>query len=88
MGTSVAVDQNVELSQAIEQLDDEIGRARADLAEWEQRERECNSLLAELRQSYVEAAGLKVMGKSAPVDTLAKRIDDLKEKISSEVWSM
>jgi hypothetical protein len=77
---ATAVEQGQQLEHGIERIEKEIETMRVDIAEWESRERECNSLLAELRQSYIEAAGLKVQGKSAPVDTLAKRIDDLKEK--------
>lgn len=79
MAPSAVVEQD-DLTQNIERLEDEIGLARADIAEWEGKERECNGLLTELRQSYIEAAGLKVQGKSSPVDALTKRIDDLKEK--------
>jgi len=78
--TTATVEPSADLEQAIEHLDERIGKQRAEVAEWEARERECNSLLAELRAQYIEAAGLKVQGKSSPVDTLAKRIEDLKEK--------
>src|SRR5580698_9714963 len=77
---ATAVEQGQQLEEGIERLEKEIETTRVDIAEWENRERECNSLLSELRHSYIEAAALKVQGKSAPVDTLAKRIEDLKEK--------
>lgn len=78
--TTAAVDQDVELEQAIEILDEQIGKQRLEVAEWEQKERECNHLLADLQQNYIEAAGQRVMGKQAPTDVLAKQIDDLKTK--------
>jgi len=81
MTTSAAVEPSVDLEQAIEQLDEQIGRARADLSEWESRQREANSLLSELQSSYAEAAAEVVQGRRAPTEKLAKQIEDLREKL-------
>jgi chromosome segregation ATPase len=78
--TTATVEPSADLEKAIEHLDEQIGKQRAEVAEWEARERECNSLLAELRHSYIEAAGQKVMGRASPVDKLASQIETLKEQ--------
>jgi predicted nucleic acid-binding Zn-ribbon protein len=78
--TTRVVEPGLQLEMEIEQFERDIEATRAEILEWETRERECNSLLTELRAQYVEAAGLKVMGKSAPVDNLASQIETLKEQ--------
>jgi chromosome segregation ATPase len=78
--TTAVVEQD-ELEQEIEQLDEQIGRARADVAEWENKQREANSLLVELQSSYAEAAAEVVQGRRAPTEKLAKQIDDLREQL-------
>jgi chromosome segregation ATPase len=78
--TTAVVEQD-ELEQEIEQLDEQIGRARAELAEWENKQREANSLLVELQSSYAEAAAEIVQGRRAPTEKLAKQIDDLREQL-------
>ena len=78
--TTASIEPEQQLEQGIERIEKEIETTRVDIAEWETRERECNSLLASLRAQYVEAAGLKVQGKSAPVDKLASQIETLKEQ--------
>jgi chromosome segregation ATPase len=79
MTTSV-VEPGQQLEQEIEQFERDIEATRAEILEWETRQRECDSLLNELRAQYIEAAGLKVQGKPAPVDKLASQIETLKEQ--------
>jgi hypothetical protein len=79
--TTAAVEPSVDLEQAIEHLDEQIGKQRAELAEWEGKQREANSLLAELQSSYAEAAAEVVQGRRAPTEKLAKQIEDLREKL-------
>lgn len=81
MTASALVESSVDLEQAIAQLEVEIGRARMDLAEWESKQREANSLLAELQSLYAEAAAELVQGRRAPTEKLAKQIEDLREKL-------
>jgi chromosome segregation ATPase len=79
MATVAMGDQQLE--KGVEQLESEIGRARVDLAEWEGKQREASSLLAELQRSYAEAAAEVVQGRRAPTEKLAKQIEDLREKL-------
>jgi chromosome segregation ATPase len=81
MTTSTIEEQGVDLEQAIERLDEQIGKQRAEVAEWEGKQREAASLLAELQSSYAEAAAEVVQGRRAPTEKLAKQIEDLREKL-------
>jgi len=85
MATSV-MDQGQQesaLEQAIEQLDEQIGRQRADLFEWEDKQKSGNALLADLKVQHVQTCADQVLGKASPsaATKIAGQITDLENKL-------
>jgi hypothetical protein len=56
MTTAAAVEPGVELDRAIEVLEKRIEDKLAEVLEWECKEREGNSLLADLKAEYIAGA--------------------------------
>jgi hypothetical protein len=83
MATSVAVDQDVELEQAVAALDERIGRQRLEVHEWEEKGKSASAFLAELRAQHTEICADAVLGKASQgaVNKVAAQIVDVENKV-------
>jgi hypothetical protein len=83
--TTVAVEQQqgVDLEQAIEQLDERIGKQRLEVFEWEEKGKSASKFLAELRAQHTELCAEAVLGKASQgaVNKVAAQILDVGNKL-------